>query len=93
LQSKIIENSIPDSVSAVPNATNATRDTGSEFGAGHEGKILEIAVDNSYTTVCIIVKHVHFYIQFYEAVFSSIGCVSNYYYVVLHFRKELCSWI
>ncbi|AES82479.1 putative FERM/acyl-CoA-binding protein, 3-helical bundle [Medicago truncatula] len=50
LQSKIIENSIPDSVSAIPNATNATRDMGSEFGAGHEGKILEIAMDNSYTT-------------------------------------------
>jgi len=67
LQSKVIENSIPDS-SAVPNATH---DTGSEFGAGHEGKILEIAVDNSYTTVCTIVKHVHFYILFYEAVFCS----------------------
>ncbi|XP_061348426.1 acyl-CoA-binding domain-containing protein 4-like isoform X3 [Gastrolobium bilobum] len=42
LQSKIIENSIPDSVSAVHNATNATRDVESEFEAGHEGKIWEI---------------------------------------------------
>ncbi|GAU11507.1 hypothetical protein TSUD_344970 [Trifolium subterraneum] len=50
LQSKIIENSIPDSVSAVPNATNNTRDLESEFGAGHEGKIWEISVDNAYPT-------------------------------------------
>ncbi|KAK2419101.1 acyl-CoA-binding domain-containing protein [Trifolium repens] len=50
LQSKLIENSIPDSVSAVPNATNPTRDLESEFGAGHEGKIWEISVDNAYPT-------------------------------------------
>ena len=50
LQSKIIENSIPDSVSAAPNATNNTRDLKSEFGAGHEGKIWEISVDNGHPT-------------------------------------------
>ncbi|RDX86126.1 Acyl-CoA-binding domain-containing protein 4 [Mucuna pruriens] len=46
LQSKSIESPIPDSVSAVHNATNATRDLESEFEAGHEGKIKELAVDN-----------------------------------------------
>ncbi|CAL5194739.1 unnamed protein product [Lathyrus oleraceus] len=50
LQSKINENSIPDSVSAVPNATNATRDSEPELGAGQEGKIWEITVDNAYPT-------------------------------------------
>ncbi|XP_004494607.1 acyl-CoA-binding domain-containing protein 4 isoform X2 [Cicer arietinum] len=53
LQSKIIENSIPDSVDAAPNATNATnatRDLESEFGAGHEGKVWEISVDNAEPT-------------------------------------------
>ncbi|XP_061348425.1 acyl-CoA-binding domain-containing protein 4-like isoform X2 [Gastrolobium bilobum] len=50
LQSKIIENSIPDSVSAVHNATNATRDVESEFEAGHEGKIWEIVTDNADPT-------------------------------------------
>ncbi|KAI4349963.1 hypothetical protein L6164_010500 [Bauhinia variegata] len=46
LQSKIIESPIPESVSAVNNATNATRDVESEFEAGHEGKIREIVMDN-----------------------------------------------
>jgi hypothetical protein len=86
LQSKIIENSIPDSVSAVPNATNPTRDLESEFGAGHEGKIWEISVDNAYPTVCLIVKHVS---DFMKAFFPAFGCVRNYSYVVLYFRKEL----
>lgn len=39
LKSKINEISIPASVSAVPNATNATRDLEPELGAGQEGKI------------------------------------------------------
>ncbi|MED6195794.1 acyl-CoA-binding domain-containing protein 4 [Stylosanthes scabra] len=46
LQSKLIENSIPDSVSAVQNATNPTRDVESELEAGNEGKIKELAIDN-----------------------------------------------
>ncbi|KAF7805103.1 acyl-CoA-binding domain-containing protein 4 [Senna tora] len=46
LQTKIIENPIQDSVSAVLNATNATRDVESEFEAGQEGKIREIVMDN-----------------------------------------------
>ncbi|KAK7344245.1 hypothetical protein VNO77_13632 [Canavalia gladiata] len=45
LQTKIIENLIPDSVSAMHNATNATRE--SEFEAGHEGKIKELVMDNA----------------------------------------------
>ncbi|KAF7817911.1 acyl-CoA-binding domain-containing protein 4 [Senna tora] len=54
LQSKTIETPVPDSVSAVHNATNATRDVESEFEAGYEGKIREIVVDNvdPRTTVC-----------------------------------------
>ncbi|KAJ9180247.1 hypothetical protein P3X46_008516 [Hevea brasiliensis] len=46
LQSKIVETSVPDSVSAVHNVTNATRDLESEFEAGQEGKIREIVMDN-----------------------------------------------
>lgn len=42
LQSKIMETPVPDSVSAVHNATNV----GSEVEAGQEGKIREIVVDN-----------------------------------------------
>ncbi|XP_052735013.1 acyl-CoA-binding domain-containing protein 4 [Vigna angularis] len=47
LQSKVIENSAPDSVSAVPNATNATRDVESEFETGHEGKNWEAVMDKA----------------------------------------------
>ncbi|XP_061338002.1 acyl-CoA-binding domain-containing protein 4 isoform X1 [Gastrolobium bilobum] len=50
LQSKIIENPIPDSVAAVHNTTNATRDVESEFEAGHQGKIRELGVDNVGST-------------------------------------------
>lgn len=63
LQSKTIETPLPDSVTAVQNATNATRDVESEFEAGYEGKIREIVMDNvdPSTTVCFIVKHVPFF--------------------------------
>lgn len=44
LQSKM-ETPVPDSVSAVQNVTNATRDE-SEFETGQEGKIREIVMDN-----------------------------------------------
>lgn len=37
----------PDSVSAVRNATNPTRDLESDFEVGQEGKIREIVVDNN----------------------------------------------
>lgn len=37
---------VPESVSAVHNATNATRDVESEFEVGQEGKIREIVMDN-----------------------------------------------
>ncbi|XP_021898883.1 LOW QUALITY PROTEIN: acyl-CoA-binding domain-containing protein 4 [Carica papaya] len=46
LQSKIMETPIPDSVSAVHNATNATRDVESESEAGQEAKVREIVMDN-----------------------------------------------
>lgn len=39
----MIEAPVPDSVSAIINATNATRDVESE---GQEGKMREIAMDN-----------------------------------------------
>lgn len=44
--SKMMESPVPDSVSAVHNATNPTRDVESEFEAGQEGKIREIVMDN-----------------------------------------------
>ncbi|CAL5400569.1 unnamed protein product [Camellia sinensis] len=44
LQSKMVETPVPDSVSAIHNAT--TRDVESEFEAGQEGKIREILMDN-----------------------------------------------
>lgn len=47
LQSKIIHTPISDSVAAVHNATNATRDLESESDVGQEGKIRETAVDNA----------------------------------------------
>ncbi|MBA0561505.1 hypothetical protein Golob_018324 [Gossypium lobatum] len=47
LQSKIMEAPVPDSVSAVQNATNATRDLESDFEVGQEGKIREIVMDNT----------------------------------------------
>ncbi|KAL8540841.1 hypothetical protein ACS0TY_002172 [Phlomoides rotata] len=46
LQSKMMETPVPDSVSAVQNNTNATRDLESEFETGQEGKIREIVMDN-----------------------------------------------
>ncbi|KAI3445351.1 hypothetical protein Pfo_002016 [Paulownia fortunei] len=46
LQSKMMETPVPDSVSAVQNVTNATRDVESEFETGQEGKIREIVMDN-----------------------------------------------
>lgn len=51
----MIETPVPDSVSAVQNATNATRDLESELEAGQDGKTREI-VDNvdSDPTVCTI---------------------------------------
>ncbi|XP_075511055.1 acyl-CoA-binding domain-containing protein 4-like [Primulina tabacum] len=45
LQSKM-ETPVPDSVSAVQNVTNATRDVESEYEAGQERKIKEIVMDN-----------------------------------------------
>lgn len=45
LQTKMIETPIPDSVSAVQNLTNATRDVESEYETG-QGKIREIVMDN-----------------------------------------------
>ncbi|KAH6805802.1 acyl-CoA binding protein 4 [Perilla frutescens var. frutescens] len=47
LQSKMIETQVPDSVTAVQNFTNTTRDLESEFETGHEGKIREIVMDNN----------------------------------------------
>ncbi|KAL2941001.1 Acyl-CoA-binding domain-containing protein 4 [Bienertia sinuspersici] len=44
-ESKMIETSVHDSVSAVHNATN-TRDIDSELDAGQDGKIREIVMDN-----------------------------------------------
>ncbi|KAJ8772024.1 hypothetical protein K2173_027201 [Erythroxylum novogranatense] len=47
LQSKIMENPVPDSVSAMHNETNATRDVESELEVGKEGKIREIVMVNA----------------------------------------------
>lgn len=54
----MMETPVPDSVSAVHNATNPTRDMESEFEAGQEGKIREIVMDNvdSEPKVCYIEK-------------------------------------
>ncbi|KAK9215577.1 hypothetical protein WN944_007582 [Citrus x changshan-huyou] len=46
LSSKMIETPVPDSVSAVQNNSNPTRDLESELEVGQEGKIREIVVDN-----------------------------------------------
>lgn len=39
--------SVPDSIAAVQNATNATRDVESELETDQEGKIREIIMDNA----------------------------------------------
>ncbi|CAI9102179.1 OLC1v1000405C3 [Oldenlandia corymbosa var. corymbosa] len=46
LQSKMVETPVPDSVSAVHNVTNPTRDVESEFETGQDGKIREIVMDS-----------------------------------------------
>ncbi|XP_011648837.1 acyl-CoA-binding domain-containing protein 4 isoform X2 [Cucumis sativus] len=46
LQSKMMATPVPDSVSAVHNITNPTRDVESEFEGAQEGKIREIVMDN-----------------------------------------------
>nr|APO15848.1 ring-finger protein [Sesuvium portulacastrum] len=46
LRSKMIETPVPDSVTAVHNATNATQDLESVLDAGKDGKIREIVMDN-----------------------------------------------
>ncbi|KAL3538125.1 hypothetical protein ACH5RR_001491 [Cinchona calisaya] len=49
LQSKMMETPVPDSVSAVHNPTNPTRDLESEFETGQEGKVREIVMDSEPT--------------------------------------------
>ena len=43
----MMERPVPDSVSAVQNFTNATRDVESDLETGQEGKIREIVMDNN----------------------------------------------
>lgn len=64
LQTKIID-PVEDSVSAVLNATNATRDLESEFESGQEGKIREIVMDNvdPESAVCITAKLVYYFLS------------------------------
>lgn len=52
----MLETPVPDSVSAVQNVTNATRDVESEFETGQEGKLKEIVMDDvaSEQRVCAI---------------------------------------
>ncbi|XP_074312254.1 acyl-CoA-binding domain-containing protein 4-like isoform X1 [Silene latifolia] len=45
-QSNLIETPVPDSVSAVHNATNSSRNFESELDAGQDGKIREIVMDS-----------------------------------------------
>ncbi|XP_051130808.1 acyl-CoA-binding domain-containing protein 4-like isoform X1 [Andrographis paniculata] len=47
LQTKLTERPVPDSLSAVQNNTNATRDLESELGMGQEGKTREIVMENT----------------------------------------------
>ncbi|KAL6531334.1 acyl-CoA-binding domain-containing protein 4 [Orobanche minor] len=46
LQPKMVEATVPDSVSAVQNITDAARDVESEFETGQEGRNREIVADN-----------------------------------------------
>lgn len=61
----MMETRVPDSVSAVQNVTNATRDVESEFETGQEGKIREIVMDNldAESKVSIIA-------QFFTSIYS-----------------------
>uniref|UniRef100_A0A7N0R7Y4 ACB domain-containing protein n=1 Tax=Kalanchoe fedtschenkoi TaxID=63787 RepID=A0A7N0R7Y4_KALFE len=56
MPSKVIEGSLPDSNSGVPSSSNGVKDVISELGAGQEGKIREISVDNDASTKATISK-------------------------------------
>ncbi|KAL6565449.1 acyl-CoA-binding domain-containing protein 4 [Orobanche hederae] len=59
LQPKMVEATVPDSVSAVQNITDAARDVESEFETGQEGKNREIVTDNIDTEPRHIAESVH----------------------------------
>lgn len=77
----MMETPVPDSVSAVHNATNPTRDLESEFDVGQESKIREIVMDNidSEPKVCQITKCVHFWIADIEIRTLFLCTVLSYY--------------
>lgn len=65
---------MPDSVSAVHNITNPTRDVDSEFEGAQEGKIREIVMDNidSEHLVCSNFQ----YMMFAPFCFSFLRCAA-----------------
>uniref|UniRef100_A0A7N0U6P7 ACB domain-containing protein n=1 Tax=Kalanchoe fedtschenkoi TaxID=63787 RepID=A0A7N0U6P7_KALFE len=55
MQSKVIEGSLPDGTSGVHSVSNGVKDVISEPGAGQEGKIREISVDNDALTKATVI--------------------------------------
>lgn len=74
----MIGNPLRDSVSALPNGTNAIQDVESEFEARHEGKVKELVVDNSDSTVCIIAKHALFHLNQ-----QRLSHLANFFFLIL----------
>lgn len=86
----MMETPVPDSVSAVLNATNGTRDVESEFEAGQEGKIREIVMDNveSDLMVCDFEKHVEIWPLFLFYVAPPSDCHENFFFnLIFYFQK------
>ncbi|KAG5084335.1 hypothetical protein JHK84_054373 [Glycine max] len=82
LQSKIIENSIPDSVSAIPNVTNVE----SEFEAGHDsnppkskGDIVSVLKAEKEELESSLVKEKHHALQLKQDLAEAESCNSDLY--------------
>ena len=84
MQSKIIENSIPDSVSAIPNVTNVE----SEFEAGHDADP-PVCIIDADPPVCIITKDLHYFFLVLRILLFLYLVLLIFFTVVLYFIKKL----
>ena len=94
LQSKIIENSIPDSVSAIPNVTNVE----SEFEAGHDsnppkskGDIVSVLKAEKEELESSLIKEKHHALQLKQDLAEAESCNSDLYKELQSVRGQLAS--
>lgn len=80
----MVETPVPDSVSAVQNATNATRDLESEFESGQDGKIREIVMDSE--PMVGVVKNCVYYssIEYAYKIPATCSVCKRVYKCILH---------